>query len=263
MEKTVNKKNFEQWSGLSEAYHDIRPTPPEAIIKIILAWLGKNPDVVVDVGCGTGLSTVIWKDVAAKTIGIEPNDDMRKTAEENAADGRVTFQKGLSNEMNLPADYADVITVSQAFHWMDIDSTLDEFYRVLKKDGVLAIYDFALPPIIDWEVEKAFLQLRTKCSEIYYAQEAPPVLNDKNTYCSRIKLHDKFRYVREAACHGIGKYTAQSVMKFALSTSNALYAMEIDSKIKKDVEEFFDVVRAKCSNELEIIFPYAIVIAVK
>jgi len=263
MEKIVNKKNYEQWSSHLETYHDIRPTPPEAIIKIILSWLGKKPDVVVDVGCGTGISTTIWQDIAAKTIGIEPNDDMRNTATENAKPSNIAFQSGLSNETDLPSNYADVITVSQAFHFMDIDSTLDEFYRVLKKDGVLAIYDFASPPIFGWEAEKAFLRLREKCTKVYYAQENPPTHNDKSTYLERITTFGKFRHAREIGCHGTAKYTMQGVMDLVLSISNVLWAIEIDPSIRKNVDDFFSLVKAKGCDEIEIVFPYNVVIAVK
>ena len=263
MEKIVHEKNFEQWSGLSKIYHDIRPVPPEAIIKIILLWLKKEPETVVDVGCGTGLSTIIWNDIAKNIIGIEPNDDMRTTAEKNTVSDNIVFKKGFSNKTNLPSDYADVITVSQAFHWMDIDSTLFEFYRILKLGGVLAIYDFALPPIIGWEIEKAFLDLRAKCTEITYSQKTPPVHNDKNTYNDRIKSFCKFKYSREAMCHSVEKWTLEKAMGLFVNISNASFAMKIDTSIKKDVDEFCDLVKEKSSSEVEIIFPYKIVIAVK
>ena len=263
MGKIVHEENVAQWSGLSETYHNIRPIPPTAIIKIILSWLQKDVDTVVDVGCGTGLSTTIWEDFAKHIVGIEPNDDMRATAEKNACSSRIVFQKGFSNETKLPSDYADVITVAQAFHWMDIDSTLPEFYRLLKPGGVLAIYDFAYPPLLDWEIERDFLVLRKKCSEIVYSQEMPPVHNDKNSYDDRIKSFGKFRHSREIVCHGVEKWTPQKVMGFFENVSNASLAVKVDAAIKKDVDEFLELVKARCRDEFEIIFPYKMVIAVK
>ncbi|MDR2183802.1 MAG: class I SAM-dependent methyltransferase, partial [Clostridiales bacterium] len=102
MQKIVHEKNYELWSGVSGTYHDNRPVPPQVIIKIILSWLKKEPEIVVDVGCGTGLSAIIWKDIAAKIIGIEPNDDMRTIAEKNVSCDSIAFSKGVSNETNLP-----------------------------------------------------------------------------------------------------------------------------------------------------------------
>jgi len=263
MEKIVNETNFKQWSTVSETYHDIRPVPPEIIIKTILSWLRKKPDTVVDVGCGTGLSTTIWKDTANEVIGVEPNDEMRETAEKNVDLGHVVFTKGFSNELNLTSESADIITVSQAFHWFDIDSTLLEFHRVLKADGVLAIYDFTLPPIFDWEIEKSFLALRKKCSEIYYAGKNPPVRNDKRKYHDRIKAFGKFRHSREVLCHGVERYTVQRAMDFILNISNAPFAMEMDATIKKDVDRLCDLIQQECGDEFEIIFPYTMVMAVK
>jgi|GEM_PF-3862111 len=40
---------------------------------------------------------------------------MRAIAEESAK-GNIVFTKGFSNDTGLPDSYADVITVSQAFH---------------------------------------------------------------------------------------------------------------------------------------------------
>ena len=263
MEQIVHEKNFEQWSGLSETYHDIRPVPPAAIIKTILSWLQKEADVVIDLGSGTGLSTTIWNDFAKHIIGIEPNDDMRSVAEKNANSDRVVFQKGVSNKTNLPSDYADVITVAQAFHWMDIDSTLSECYRVLKPGGVLAIYDFSLPPILDWAIERDFLALREKCSEIVYAQEIPPVHNDKNSYNDRIKAFGKFRFARESVCHSVEKWTLQKVMGFLVNISSADLAMKMDAAIERDVDAFLNFVKTRCGDTIELIFPYKMVIAVK
>jgi len=263
MGKIVHEINFEQWSGLSEKYHNNRPVPPEIIPKIILSWLRKKPDTVIDIGCGTGLSTILWNDIANNIIGIEPNDDMRITAENSFSNSNIVFRKGVSNDTNLPSDYAEIITVSQAFHWMDIDSTLAEFYRVLKPGGVLAIYDFVMPPVIDWEIERATSEFRIKCSDIVYSQEAPPVHNDKSTYNARIISFGKFRYSREVECHSEIKLTPQKAAEFLVGITDASFAVKIEPTFKKSIDEFYDFVKTKFSSELEIIIPYRMVIALK
>jgi len=264
MEKIVNEKNIEQWRGMADIYHDARPAiPGEIITKIILLLFRKEPDTVVDVGSGTGRSTIIWENIVPNIIGIEPNDDMRTTAEKNTNSDRIVFKKGVSNETNLSSDCADIITISQAFHWVDINSSLVEFYRVLKKDGILAIYDFELSPVIDWEIEKAYLDLTAKCSEIYYSQKNPASRNDKSTYHDKIKSFGKFRYSKEVTCHSVEKFTPQRLLEFALETSNALFVMKIDATIKKDIDDFYDLVKAKYSGEFEVIFSYKILLAIK
>lgn len=55
------------------------------IIGDILSQLaGGRPRVVLDLGCGTGLSTRIWYGYADEVIGVDPNEDMRKQAEETS-----------------------------------------------------------------------------------------------------------------------------------------------------------------------------------
>jgi len=263
MDKIVHEKNFEQWSGLSEKYHNSRPIPPDIIPKIIMSWLRKEPDTVVDIGCGTGLSTIIWNGIATSIIGIEPNDDMRAAAEKSFDLSNIVFRKGVSNDTSLPSDYVDIITVSQAFHWMDIDSTLIEFCRILKPGGVLAIYDFVMPPVIDWEIEKAYSEFRKKCSDIVYSQEVPPVHNDKSTYNDRIISFGKFRYSREVECHSVIKLTPLKAAEFLVGITDASFAMEIEPALKKSIDEFYDFVEVKFSSEHEIIIPYRMVIALK
>jgi len=251
----VHEKNFEQWNGLSEKYHNDRPIPPDIIINIVLSWLQSKPETVVDVGSGTGLSTVIWTDIAENVIAVEPNDDMRKTAEHNYKDiGNITFLNDVSNEITLPSDCADIITVSQAFHWMDIDSTLHEFYRILKTGGVLAIYDMVLPPIIDWEVEKEALNLRERFSDIVYSQETPPTHNDKDSYFDRIMSFGKFRHSRKADFHNALLMTPQKAANFLVGISNACFVIKTDFSLKKDVDEFVILLRQDIVAKLKLLF---------
>lgn len=259
----VNKKNIERFSGYADLYNGARPTPPEIITKAVLLYLKNAPEVVVDIGSGTGLSTLIWKDITKTIIGIEPNDDMREQATQSVAAENISFQKGLSNNTNLPTDYADIVSVSQAFHWFDIDSTLTEIYRILKYDGVLAIFDCDWPPSVNWIIENAYNKLKNKSDEICFAQKEHAVRNDKNSYIERINLFGKFRFAREIVCHNAQKCDADRIIGIALSQGGIQDALKIDHTFQKDVDEFVKLTKTTLKGEFEIIFSYRLRIAIK
>ena len=77
--------NVERFMGFAERYDAFRPRPP-AIICAVLTQLAQvpRPALVVDLGSGTGLSTLLWAGHAGAVIGIEPSDDMRRYAEARA-----------------------------------------------------------------------------------------------------------------------------------------------------------------------------------
>ena len=58
-------------------YNQLRPTPPADLITL-LAQLAPTqpPRLVVDLGSGTGISTVAWADHAERVIGIDQNPEM-------------------------------------------------------------------------------------------------------------------------------------------------------------------------------------------
>jgi len=71
----------EIWTGEATMYDRTRPTPPPVLLDILTQLLHMpQPSVVVDLGSGTGLSTMIWGEPAKHVIGIEPNADMRTQA---------------------------------------------------------------------------------------------------------------------------------------------------------------------------------------
>lgn len=73
-------KNANRFTGFADIYENARPSMPLQPVNIIKKYLGRNPEIVVDLGCGTGLSTVAWKGNCKNVIGIEPNGDMLSIA---------------------------------------------------------------------------------------------------------------------------------------------------------------------------------------
>ena len=71
----------EIWTGEAGMYDRVRPTPPAVLLDILTQLIGTpRPALVVDLGSGTGLSTMIWGARVQRVIGIEPNADMRTLA---------------------------------------------------------------------------------------------------------------------------------------------------------------------------------------
>jgi ubiquinone/menaquinone biosynthesis C-methylase UbiE len=263
MQHPVNKKNIERFDGYADLYNAVRPAPPEIITKAVLLYLRNKPETVIDIGSGTGLSTLIWKDTAKTVIGIEPNDDMRAEAEKSVAENNISFRKGLSNDTGLPPDFADIASVSQAFHWFDIDSTLEEIIKILKDDGVLAIFDCDWLPSVDWKIEEMYDKLKGKADNISFSQEESAFRNDKFSYINRINTFGKFRFAKEIVCHSTEKCTPERIIGIALSQGGIQDALKIDSAFQSDIDEFCGLVKSRFSGEFEIIFSYRLRLAVK
>ncbi|NJL11261.1 MAG: class I SAM-dependent methyltransferase [Calothrix sp. SM1_7_51] len=118
------------------SYTKYRPTYPILAINKILEGLVPEKILAVDIGAGTGISTRLLAERDVKTIAIEPNAKMRDAAE---AHFLIEFQDGTSENTTLPSNSVDLITSFQAFHWFEPKSSLQEFHRILKPCGRLAL----------------------------------------------------------------------------------------------------------------------------
>src|SRR5439155_1377999 len=109
----------------------------------------ERPRLVVDLGCGTGLSTRAWSGIAERVAGIEPNSAMLAVAEQ--APG-VEYREAFAQETGFPNGVADVVTASQSLHWMEPAPTFAEAARILRPGGVFAAYDYDWRPAVESSV---------------------------------------------------------------------------------------------------------------
>jgi ubiquinone/menaquinone biosynthesis C-methylase UbiE len=220
-------KNYTIWSGIAELYDTYRPQPPHILMDMFTQLIHTSrPQLVVDIGCGTGLSTAMWAERAEHVIGIEPNDDMRHQAEKRAAALGVTnirYQKGLSTETGLSADCADIVTCSQALHWMEPEPTFAEITRILHAGGLFAAYDYEWPPTVQWEVESAYWDLigRVEKLSIERGLEDDVQYWSKEEHVERMRASGRFRFVKEILMHNIEIGNAERFIGLALSNRAA------------------------------------------
>lgn len=55
------------------------------------------------------------------------------------------FRVGNAEEMPLEAESVDLVTTGQSIHWYNTTKFYEEVNRILKKNGVLAVYGYNLP----------------------------------------------------------------------------------------------------------------------
>ncbi len=129
----------ERFTGLAQIYSRCRPSYPAEAVDFILNRCGLYAgQVLVDVGCGTGISSRLFAGHGLKVIGIEPNDDMRRQAEaEPSPPGQPTpiYRCGTAEATGLDDAVADAVLAAQAFHWFEPTRALAEFRRILRPGG--------------------------------------------------------------------------------------------------------------------------------
>jgi SAM-dependent methyltransferase len=95
-------------------------------------------DRALDVGCGTGQSTLPLLEVADEIVGLDNSAEMLSHAVHHA---QVRYVEARAEQMPLDDASFGLITVALAYHWFDPREFILEAKRVLRPDGWLVIYN--------------------------------------------------------------------------------------------------------------------------
>jgi len=131
----------ERFSDRVADYQNYRPSyPPEVVDTLISECNLNSRSTIADIGSGTGIFTRLLLDKNFHVVGVEPNQSMRGAAEQQLSNYRkFTSTEGQSEHTDLADHSIDLITAAQAFHWFKGDETRQEFIRVLKPGGQVAL----------------------------------------------------------------------------------------------------------------------------
>lgn len=232
------QRRIVHWNGVSATYDAHRPAAPAALAPLLTQLAeAPQPALVVDLGSGTGLSTLPWAGVARQVIGVEPNDEMRAQAERRAARdlsgaAQVRFVAAPAERTGLPDACADIVTASQAFHWMEPTETLAEIARILRPGGVFAAYDYDWPPTITRESDEIFHSFMSRVFAVAEARGkvVGPAGWEKSGHLERIRASGHFRMVKEVALHNVEWGDAERFIALALSMSSILASGDLTAE---------------------------------
>ena len=127
--------NRNLFTGKSDDYFRYRPSYPATSVR----WLKErvSGENVVDIGAGTGIFTQLLLNFFKEVSAIEPNADMRKFFRIFLPEIPCLPESGEAT--GLPDNSVDLITIAQAFHWLDEEKFKAEAMRILRPGGKVAI----------------------------------------------------------------------------------------------------------------------------
>ncbi len=238
----------------AEIYHTFRRAPPAELFDLLVQLAGGGrPRLVVDLGSGTGLSSFPWAERAERVVGVEPNPVMRRLGaarlRDSAALKGVEFREGFGHETGLDDGGADLVTCSQALHWMEPEPTLAEVARILRPGGVFAAYDYDWPPAVHWELEQLFREVQRRTYETSVERGLEREIREwpKHEHLARMHGSSRFRYVREVALHATEIGNAERFIGSTLSQSHVCHTL--DRGVRED-EIGFDELRSLAERVL-------------
>ncbi len=136
----MNRGFSDHFSSQAADYARYRPTYPPALIAA-LAQAAPARALAIDVGAGNGQCALALARHFEQVIATEPSAAQLANA---IAHPRVEYRCESAEKISLAAGSADLLTAAQAAHWFDWPVFVDEAQRVLRPDGVLAIWTYGV-----------------------------------------------------------------------------------------------------------------------
>lgn len=140
----------------AHAYDRYRPGYPDEVIQVCVAAAGEGRRVL-DVGAGTGKLSVALAQAGLDVTAVDPDTDA-------LALNPCPHVVGYAEELPFGSGSFDVVTVAQAWHWLDGQAVAHECARVLKPGGVVVIVVNQLDVSYPWVMRIARI---THAGDVY------------------------------------------------------------------------------------------------
>ena len=96
----------------------------------------------LDVGCGTGCSTVALAKYCDKVIGIDPNQPMLDQAVVHPG---ISYIKGFGDDFSvINGNLIDIVTFAGSLSYTKTSRLKSELLRTLSPEGTVIVYDFRI-----------------------------------------------------------------------------------------------------------------------
>lgn len=142
----------DHFTPVAAQYAASRPRYPDALFTW-LASLTSGHTLAWDAGCGSGQASTALAVHFEQVVATDASAAQVANAEPRA---NLTYHVAGECTETLRDQSVDLVTVAQAVHWFDRERFWPEVQRVLKRNGVLAVWTYELAEVTP-EVDAAVL----------------------------------------------------------------------------------------------------------
>src|ERR1700730_13525034 len=130
----------DHFSAHASDYAKFRPHYPRELFAY-LAGIASERECVWDCATGNGQAAVTLGEFFQHVIATDASE---KQVANGQPHERVTYRVASAEQSGLSKESVDLVTVAQALHWFDREAFFAEAERVLKPNGVLAVWCYNL-----------------------------------------------------------------------------------------------------------------------
>jgi ubiquinone/menaquinone biosynthesis C-methylase UbiE len=164
----VTAQQAASFDRAADVYERARPGyPPEAVDKLLEA----GPEVVLDLGAGTGKLTRDLVGRVRQVHAVDPSTNMLAQLEQVLPG--VLVSEGTAEDIPLPAESVDAVLAAQAWHWVDPERAEPEVDRVLRPGGTFGLIWNVRDETVPWVRELTAI-ISASAAERWVTSEHPP-----------------------------------------------------------------------------------------
>ncbi|XP_032835764.1 uncharacterized protein YafE-like [Petromyzon marinus] len=257
---------------LAHLYKCYRPTLPADVLTTLTDYVcaktGSKPNLVVDVGCGSGQGTELLASISNKVLGIDVSPSQIEEAMLAKHPNNITYMVGPAETLPVEDGSVSLLTAFTSAHWFDLPAFMREVKRVLQPHGCLVIYSPMIPLNVEYGVFtekltqimwKVFEDLRpyenhkmNHLREDYTAMcEAIPFVDKKRLECERV-----FAQVKLPEFMGlIGSFAEYHVLKAEEPLAAQAFMEDVEKRVKETLGD------AAASAEMKIVVKTVLLLA--
>ena len=215
----------------AERYRKGRPFYHPQVVRRIKDFLALERPLerAVDIGCGTGLSSVALADIAREVVGVDRSAAMIACAE---AAPRVRYCQAAAERLPIRDAAADLVTFGSAWHWMDRRPLLGQARRILRPGGWLVVYDNAFsarmaenPDFQNW-------------MQSVFRVDFPAPPRNRMEISETDAVREGFALRKKEAYQNDVKLTVRSLVDYLMTLSNIIAAVEGGGRPAEDVDRW-------------------------
>jgi SAM-dependent methyltransferase len=157
----------DHFSGVAGSYAEHRPRYPRQLFAW-LAGLAAHRQLAWDCATGSGQAAVGLSEDFDRVVGTDASEAQIAAA---VAHPRVEYRVAPAESSGLASGSADLVTVGQALHWFDRPAFYAEARRVLRPDGVMAVWTYGLSSLGDPRADSVLRRFYSETVGPYWPPE--------------------------------------------------------------------------------------------